>query len=116
MKEIKFRAWDKTSQNMIMDYAHIGMFGELYTTTFHDSAYSDIGTPDLILLQYTGLTDKNGKEIYDGDKLHAIRTEMVVEWGDKIGAWVVTLGKQRQILGSFNSRVLTIIGNIHEME
>jgi len=53
MREIKFRAWDK--QRYII--------GPVGTWDFAKS-YPD---PYYTLLQFTGLYDKNGKEIYEGD-------------------------------------------------
>lgn len=64
-REIKFRAWDDKA--MVENYAETGPYGELYTKKFHSSSYSDKGVPNLTLMQYTGLKDKNGKEIYEGD-------------------------------------------------
>jgi uncharacterized phage protein (TIGR01671 family) len=61
MREIKFRAWIITSElgNTVNEMAyhdsHI-LFGRKYEDD-----------TEMILMQYTGLKDKNGKEIYEGD-------------------------------------------------
>ena len=63
----KFRAWDRATKTMILDYAHQGAYGELYVTGFHWSAYSDESCPDLILMQFTGLRDRKKIDVYEGD-------------------------------------------------
>ncbi len=56
MREIKFRAWNKEEKKMVT-HGLISMEGR----------YSGEGVRKAILMQFTGIKDKNGKEIYEGD-------------------------------------------------
>ena len=60
MREIKFRAWDNKEKRWCSDFSisNIGSFMRLGISQ---------RTDDIIIQQFTGLLDKNGKEIYEGD-------------------------------------------------
>ena len=111
MKELKFRAWSKES-NRYCDFVTLDESGRWIGWIKSSGVY--LTTIDINLEQYTGLNDKNGKEIYVGD-IVSIRNKNRKNEHD-IG--VVEFGKAAFrcpfLLGKYHSGQVEVIGNVHE--
>jgi len=114
MREIKFRAWDKTKKEMLNDEWCANNFtslkndiewtGEEYEN--RDTAYC--------LMQYTGLKDSKGVEIYEGDIVKCeIGQDEKVEFknGMFIGRYRAT-----PLYNIWLNQEIEITGNIYEGE
>lgn len=107
MREIKFRAWDCYNKKMIHHSYHDGRGWMLQANN-----------PHFILMQYTGLHDKNGKEIYEGDVIRiwyytghgTIRNESCGPIYFNRGAFTTKEGP----IGEYDDTEVEIIGNIYE--
>ena len=98
-REIKFRAWDKERKEMFNDID----FHRPMTLNSHIKELQEYG---YILLQYTGLKDKNGKEIYEGDilKMNSDGFNKTIGWRDDLFGW--NLKKE--------DHLSIVIGNVYE--
>lgn len=115
MKELKFRAWEKNLKQMI-PVDNISFKNKMINTGSAWRLFNEIE-----LMQYTGLNDSNGVEIYDGDIISRIgHIGKVIWFGD--GYYVEWFdGKDREFEGFYpywsELRIVKdgeVIGNIYE--
>ena len=117
MKQIKFRAWDSISKQLFIPDG-ILKDGRSFLITDQKSimAYDLDKFP---LMQYTGLKDKNGKEIYEGDIIKWCVWDHKVEWekhSASYGAYALSdiIDIYSMKLDPHNWMDAEVIGNIYE--
>jgi len=110
MRAIKFRAYNtRIKQYDSFNIQESSAFPYFITSNIH------------IIEQYTGLKDKNGVEIYEGDivKLDLNNygyKECIVKWHKKQASWEFDNPKENYFTSDlmYNESHIEVIGNIHE--
>jgi len=130
MREIKFRAWREETQHMFHAVLEIDFVEEWVTIWGKIIGESYFWLQELVLLQYTGLKDRYGTEIYEGDILELCenypneegRVFQVVfkdggfgdERGNYIGQYLPEDIKNKQGERVRLNEACEVIGNIYE--
>lgn len=125
-RQIKFRAWCPANNEMYLpndgyefwcDNNSIGFYPRYNTDELQDfNTIPAEHEKEIIVMQFTGLHDKNGKDAYHKDIVASGKKHYIIEWqdeearfllmptGDNTGTW--------KFMDELNH--MTIIGNVYE--
>lgn len=117
---IKFRAWIDKYGYIIYSGQHKELEGFTFNnddtiTIYEGDGDQEYNSEDAHLMQFTGLFDKNGKEIYEGDIIDFAYNNFVIEFADaRFKALLIGRKDDAQILGSKLWLESEVIGNIYQ--
>lgn len=115
-ERFKFRVWDKEEKKYSGYTLLLDRSGELDNLSW-DGDLLETDPNRFTIEQCTGLRDKNGRLIFEGDVLgYADKASIVVEWDCKNANFLFTQISDGLDEYIFRVVKLEIIGNIHEME
>jgi uncharacterized phage protein (TIGR01671 family) len=126
MRTIKFRAWDEEKKEWVTSRLTFGLNPAKFQNESETKAVAVVfaGEGRCVIEQFTGLLDKNGKEIYEGDIVHYSydytgKDNWEVCWGSD--SWIMKRGEKETGYDNYYDDPHTnrwdeteIIGNVHQ--
>ena len=126
MRDIKFRVWDKFEKRIYkVEEIRWNCFKEIELISVYENdslckSYVKNHNVErhnikaLELMKYTGLKDKNGKEIYEGDIVEYDDVLWTIEYSKEDGAFILNSYDILENFRNTDSKWVEVIGNIYE--
>ena len=106
MREIKFRCWNACAKTM-HDWQDLLEKNKIHLLAENKRSYP--------VMQYTGLKDKNGVEVYEGDIVEHYQNTFDVYYDESDAAFALGCGGYQEIrLCDVSNSLIKVIGNIYE--
>jgi len=127
-RPIKFRVWDVKNKKFLPEsyFAILGNGKLIVTLSGYYNDFTNTNQDDYVIQQYTGLTDKNGNLIFEGDIVQYNQNssydnmDFIAKWSDNKLGFIFQSNSGEQLVNQTphlnRFKHLEVVGNIFEHE
>ena len=127
-RHIKFRVWDVKNKKFLPEsyFAILGNGKLIVTLSGYYNDFTNTNQDDYVIQQYTGLTDKNGNLIFEGDIVQYNQNssydnmDFIAKWSDDKLGFIFQSNSGEQLVNQTphlnRFKHLEVVGNIFEHE